>query len=60
MTLRRSKRILKLKTIWETKGASSTVNDSKVTKNTVRTEQRIVFKLIITEPLLKVFEIDEN
>ena len=60
MDLRRSKRIPKPKTIWEAKGALSVVNDPKVTKNTVRTEQRTTFKPIITGPLPKAFKIDEN
>ena len=60
MDLRRSKRIPKSKTIWEAKGAPSAVSDPKVTKNTVRTEQRTTFKPIVTGSFLKVLEIDEN
>ena len=60
MDLRRSKCIPKPKTIWEAKGAPNAASDLKVTKNTARTEQQTVFKLIAAEPLLKVFEIDEN
>ena len=60
MDLRRSKCIPKPRTIWEAKGAPSTVNDPKVTKNTVRTKQQTVLKLIVVDPFLKVLEINEN
>ena len=60
MDLRRSQRIPKPKTIWETKDAPCTANDSKVTKNTVRTERQTVLKPIPVGPLPKALEINEN
>ena len=60
MDLRRSKYIPKSRTIWETKGAPSVTNDPKVTKNTVRTKQQTVLKLIVVDSFSKTLEINEN
>ena len=60
MDLRRSQRIPKPRSIWETKGAPCTTNDPKVTKKTARTERQTTFKLIPVSPFSKVLEINEN
>ena len=60
MDLRRSQHIPKPRTIWEAKGAPCAVNDPKVTKNTVRTEQQTAFKPIPVDSFPKTFEINEN
>ena len=60
MDLRRSQRIPKPRSIWETKDAPCAANDPKVTKKTARTERQTVFKPIPAGPLPKVLEINEN
>jgi hypothetical protein len=60
MILRKSRRTPVPKTILKEKGALSVASDSKITKKTVKTEQRIALQLITINPLLKTFKLDEK
>ena len=60
MILRRSKCTPVSKTIWEKKSVPSAASDPKITKKTVRTEQKTVLKSIAVRPLPETAELDEK
>jgi hypothetical protein len=60
MTLRRSERKAKPKTIWEEKGAPSGALDPKITKKNARTEPKTALKPIPIGRLPDAVELDEK
>ena len=60
MKLYRLQRQSKSKTIWKEKNVSFIVRDLKIIKRTDRTEQKTVFKPVVSRPLLETFKFDVN
>jgi hypothetical protein len=60
MILHRLKRTLVPKTIYEEKGAPSIASDPKITKKTIRTEQKTALKSIIISLFPEIPEINEQ
>jgi hypothetical protein len=60
MSLRKSQRQRKAKTIWEEKRAPSAATDPKITKKTARTVEKTALKPIATGPLPNDVGFDES